>query len=121
MGVADPLRTRGPYLIENIFCPSSRWGVGGTVEILNWGSQPTGCYGSVEVPWYGAIPACPVYLPCSPENARPTARCVQDDLLLDHRLARVQSLLDSRNILRDQLVNQTVCAWDDLWDEPVVE
>ena len=41
-GAADPLRTRGTYSIENILCPSPPWGVGGTVEKLNWGIQPGG-------------------------------------------------------------------------------
>ena len=113
--------TRGPYWIENILCPSPRWGVGGTVENLNGGSQPSGRYGGVDVPWRGAAPARPAYLLWSPENAGATACHVRDDLLREHRLARVQSLSDYWNILHENLVNRTDCAWDDLWDEPVVE
>ena len=86
---------------------------------FNWGSKPGGRYDGVSVLWRGAVPACPDYLPRSPKNMRATARCVCDDLLRENRLARVQSLSDSRQILCDCLVDQTYCAWDDLWDEPV--
>ena len=78
--VADSLRTRGPYCIENILCPSPRWGVGGTDEILNWGSQPCSRYVSVDVPWRGAIPARPDYLPRSLENARANGHRIRDNL-----------------------------------------
>ena len=50
---------------------------------------------------------------------RATARRARDDLLRENRLARVQSLSDSRHILCDRLVNGTDCAWDGIWDEPV--
>ena len=36
-------------------------------------------------------------------------------------LVRAQSLSDSRHIIRDQLVNPTDCALDDLWDELVLQ
>ena len=39
LGVSEPLRTNGPYWIDNIFIPILDWGVGGTVKNLNWGSQ----------------------------------------------------------------------------------
>ena len=66
LGVAAPLGTKGPYWIENLLCPSLSWVVGGTVEILNWGSQPGSRYGGVDVPWHGAVSALPAYLPRSP-------------------------------------------------------
>ena len=47
-----------------------------------------------------------------------TARPVCDNLLRDHRLERIQSLSDSRHILRDKLVNRTDFALDDIWDKP---
>ena len=118
MGVADPLRTHGPYWIENILCPSPRWGVGGTVENLNWGSQPGGRYGGVDVPWRGAAPARPAYLLWSPENAGATARRVRVNLLREHCMAHAQSISDYRNILCEKLVNHTDCVLDYLWDEP---
>ena len=90
-------------------------------ENLNWGSQLGGRNGGVDVPYRGAIPDRPTYLPQSPDNARATARPVCDNILQEHRLARAQSLSDSRHILRDQLFNWTGCTWDDLWDEPFVE
>ena len=121
LGVSDSLMTKGTYWIENLLCPNSRWGVGDTVEILNWGSQPGGCYGIVDIPWYGAVPACLPYLPRSLENLCATARSVRDDLLHDHLLVHVQILSNSRYILCDILVNKTDCAWYDLWDDPVDE
>ena len=117
LGLADPLRTRGPYWIDNLLCPSPRWEVGGTVENLNWGSQPGGRYGGVDVPWCGAVPACPAYIPRSPENVCATARGVCDNLLREHRLERAQILSNSCDINRDHLFDRTDCAWDNLWDE----
>ena len=81
LGVSDPLRTRRPYWIKNILCHSPCWGVRGTVENLNWGSQTDGCYGSVGVPWHGAVPARLAYLPRSPENVSSTLCHIRDDLL----------------------------------------
>ena len=80
-GIADPLRTRGPYWIGNILCPSPRWGFRGTVENFNWGIQPGDRYGGVDIPWRGAVPARPAYLPQSPENSFNTAHRVRDDHL----------------------------------------
>ena len=120
MGVPDFLRADGPPWNDNILCPSMCWGVGGTAENVFWGGQHGGHYGGFDVPWRGAVPARLAYLPQSLENARATARRVRDDLLLEHHLARAQILSDSWHILRDQLVNLTDCAWDDLWDEPVL-
>ena len=48
-----------------------------------------------------------------------TARRIPDNLLREYRLARIQSLSYSCHILRDCMVTQTDCAWDDLWNEPV--
>ena len=118
LGVTDPLRTNGNYWIDNILVPIPAWGVGGTVKNLNWGSGPISRYDGVSVLCHGDVPACPVYLPRSPENTRTTACHVRDYLLRDNRMALVQSLSDSRHILRDHLVNRTDCAWGDLWDEP---
>ena len=56
----------GPPWTDNILVPILCWGVGGTVETCNWGSQPGNCYGGVDVPWHGAVPARPDYLPRSP-------------------------------------------------------
>ena len=69
IGVPDFLREYGPPWTENILCPSPRWGVGGTVENLAWDSQPVGRYGGLDIPWRGAVPACPAYLPRSLEKA----------------------------------------------------
>ena len=35
--VPDPLKTNGPYLIDNILVTILAWGFGGTVTNLNWG------------------------------------------------------------------------------------
>ena len=70
-GVADPLRTRSPYWIENILCPSPRWGVVGNVKILNWGSQTVSRYGGVDFLWHGTVPACPAYLSWTPKMRAP--------------------------------------------------
>ena len=113
------MRTNGPYQIDNLLVPIPDWGVGGTVAYLDWGGQPGGRYGSFSVPWCGAIPTRPAYLPRSPENTRATARRVCDGLLRENCLERVQSISDSCHLFCDRLVNQTNCAWDDLWDEPV--
>ena len=121
LSVPNLLRSRGSYWIDNVLVPIPSWGVGVTVKKLNWGSQPGGRYAGVSVPWRAAVPVCPAYLSRIPENTRATACCVRDNLLRDHRLARIQSLSDSRNILCDRLVNRKDCAWDDLWDEPVDE
>ena len=91
------------------------------MESLNWGSQLGGRYGSFDVLWRRAVPACPAYISRSPENARATARRVHDYLLREHRLAHSQSISTSCDILRDHLVNQMDCVWDDLWDELVDE
>ena len=107
----------GPPWTDNILVLIPHWRVGGTFEPWAWGDQPGGRYGGVEVPWHEAVPARPAYLPRSPENVRTTSRRVRDDLLREHRLARAQSLSDSWHILRDELVNRTDCALDDLWDE----
>ena len=53
--------------------------------------------------------------------ARATVRRIRDNLLREHRLARTQSILDSRNILCDEMVNQTGFALDDLWDKLVLQ
>ena len=102
----------------NILVPIPRWGVGGTFENLAWGSQPSGRYSGVDVPWRGAAPARPAYLPWSLENACSTVRRVRDNLLREHCLARAQSLSNSRHILRDELFNRMDCALDDIWDKP---
>ena len=47
------------------------------------------------------------------------ARCFRDSLLQENLLSCIQSLSDSCHILLDRLVNQTYCAWGDLWDKPV--
>ena len=114
-GSADPLRTRGPYLIHNILCPSPHLVVVGSFENWAWGIQPGGGYGIVEFPWSGAIPNRPDYLLHSREDARTTVCRVRDDLLWESRLACAQSLSDSWDILRDHLVNRTDRAWDYLW------
>ena len=108
----------GPPWTGNISVPIPHCRVGGTVEPWAWGDQPGGRYGGVDVSWHGAVPDCPSYLPRSPDNLCTTSRRVRDDLLWELRLARAQSLSDSRKILRDKLVNWTDCALDDLWDEP---
>ena len=89
LGIAGPFRIRRPYCIGNILCPSTPWGVGGTVENFNWGSQSGGCYGGVDVPWHGDVPPCPDYLPWSPENACATVRSIRDNILREHRLKYV--------------------------------
>ena len=88
---------------------------------MNRGSQPGSHYGGVDVPWRGAIPARPAYLPRSPKNARTTVRRFRDNIIQEHCMERVQSLSESWHILRYKMGNQTDCAWDDVWDEPVVE
>ena len=55
----------------NILVPIPRWGVEGTVETWSWVIQPSGRYGGVNVPWHGAVPARPDYLPRSPEMRAP--------------------------------------------------
>ena len=97
LGVPSFLRNDGPPWADNILCLSLRWGVRGTFEIWYLESKPGGHYGSVDVPWRGAVPARLAYLPWSPENARATTRRF-------HHLACAQSLLYSWNILRDELV-----------------
>ena len=121
LGVPTFLRNDGTPWADNVLCTSLCWGVGGTYEIWDLESQPGGRYSNVDVPWRGAVPARPTYLPRSPENARATVRRVCDDLLREHRMARAQSISDSRHILRDELVNCTDCTLDDLWDEPVLQ
>ena len=121
MDFADPLRTRRPFWVENILCPSLDWGVGGTFENLDWWIQPDGRYGGVDVPWSGSVPTRLAYLPRSPENAHATVHRVRDDLLWEHCLLRDLSLSDYQHILCDHLVNRMDCALDDIWDKPVVE
>ena len=81
LGVPDPLRTNGPYWIDNILVPIKSWGVGGTLKNLNWGSRPGVRCDSVSVPWRGAVPSHPAYLPRIPENMCTTARRVRDNIL----------------------------------------
>ena len=121
LDVPSFLLNYGPSWADNILCPSPRWGVGITYDIWDLESQPGGYYGGVEDSWHGAVPACPDYLPRSPENARVTVRRVCDDLLQEHCLACAQSLSYFWNVLREHLVNRTDCALDDLWDEPVLQ
>ena len=85
MGIAYPLRTQLPDYIENIMYPSPCWGGGGVVEILNWGSQPGGCYGVVDILWRGAVRIFPAFSR-SQKNVRSTVRHVHDNLLQKHRL-----------------------------------
>ena len=71
-----------------------------------------------DVPWSSVVPAHLTYLPIiPPENARTTARCVRDDLFLDHCLARAQNVLYAHSIGGDGQVNRYDDDWDDLWDE----
>ena len=81
LSVADSLRNRRPYWIENLLCPSPCWGVGVTVEILIWRIQPGGHYGCVDVLWHGAVPDRLAYLPWGLENVRATVHRVHDNLL----------------------------------------
>ena len=66
LGVPSFLQNDGPPWADNILCPSPRWVFGGTVE--NWAleSQPGSRYGGVDIPWRGAVSACPDYFPQSP-------------------------------------------------------
>ena len=91
LDLADSLSTCGIYWIKNIVCPSPSWVVRDTLEHFNWGGQPGGCYGGVDVLWRESAPVCLAYLPRRPENVRVTARRVRDDLIREHRLERPKS------------------------------
>ena len=119
LSVPDALRTKGPYWIYILLVPIPVWGVSGTMTNSNWVSLPGGLYDVVSVPWHAAVPACPAYLPRSPENILATSHRNCDNLLWENRLARVQSLSNFCHIFRDRLIDQTDFAWDDLWDDPV--
>ena len=119
LGVPDPLRTDGPSWINNILAPICDSGTGGTATNPNWRSQPGVPHVSVSVPWIGPFHAISAYIRRSPENMRSAARCVCDNILQENRMARMQSLSTSRSILRNRMVNQRDCDWDDLWDELV--
>ena len=81
LGVPTFLRNdRSPW-DDNILCPSPRWGVRGTCVIWSLYSQHVGHYGSLDVPWRGALPSCVAYLTHSPENLCTTARRVSESTL----------------------------------------
>ena len=118
LGVPSFVCDDGTSWTENILAPIPCWGVGGTFENWDLGIQPGSRYGSVDVPWRGAIPARLSYLPQSQENTRANARRVRDNILWEHYLACTQSLSYSYHIPHEELVNRMDFALDDLWDKP---
>ena len=60
-----------PPWADNIVCPSTSWGVGGTYKIWDLEIQPGGRYRGVDFPCNGASPAHTDYLRQSLENFTP--------------------------------------------------
>ena len=76
LGIPDFQRTGGPMWVDNLLDTFYNRGYSG-IPNQNWPlSQPR----NVSVPWRGAVPAFPDYMPpWSPENVRSPARRVCDD------------------------------------------
>ena len=79
LGIPDFHSTGGLFWADNLLAPRYTWGEGGNTTNQNWGIQSGVTYGSVDVPWSRPIPACPGYVPRSPENARAAARHICDN------------------------------------------
>ena len=93
--------------INNILVPELRWVDGGNYE--NWALQTQ--YGvrsgGRSVPWRGAVPFYPSYLPRSLVNTRATACRVCDVHLQENRLVRSQPLLRNLHIGGDERGNMS--------------
>ena len=83
--------TRVPW-IDNILAPKLRWGDGGNYKTWALQTKSRVHFAGRSVPWRGAAPFRPAYLPRIPVNTRVTARRVCDVLLQENRLAQAQTL-----------------------------
>ena len=91
--------------------PSSRWGYGVISTNQNWRIVPGRPYGSVSIPWHGAVPACLDYAPMIPENALAAARRVCEYHIQSRHLGRMGSTYKIHNPIWNMRVN-----WqDDDW------
>ena len=84
--------TAGVPCIDNILVPELNWGDRGKYETWALQTQSGVHFGGRSVPWCGAVPFCPAYLPRIPINTRGTARGICDVRLRENRLAQDQTL-----------------------------
>ena len=80
---------------------------------LAWG----GLYINVSVPWVSNVPACPAYIPRSPENPRATARQVRDNFCCMRRC----ELMRRRSTSCKPVVNLRINSHGDNWEGPVTQ
>ena len=78
--------------IGNILVLELRWGEGGGYKTWALENQSRPRFGRRSVPWRGAVPFCPNYLPSSPVNAGTIAHRVCDVCLQENCLAQAQTL-----------------------------
>ena len=85
--ISDFHRTDGPMWVDNLLATRSSWGDGTPNQ--KWPlSQPR----NVSVPWNGAVPAPPGYMPAwSPDNMCAAAHRIHDEWLCGRRCARMRS------------------------------
>ena len=78
-GVPDFHSINGPAWTADILAPRPSWVDVGSTTNPNWGSKPSGPYGSVAVPWSGPVRVMPAYVRRSTENTRATARHIHEN------------------------------------------
>ena len=93
--------------IDNILVPELRWGDGDSYKLWDSETLSRPRFGGRNVPWRGAVPFYPDYLPSSPVNARARARRVYDVRLRENCLARAQTLLREIHIGSDKRANRS--------------
>ena len=93
LGVPAPFCDTGIAWTENILVPNLCWGDGRGYERWALVNCSIPRFGGRSIPWRGAVPFRPDYVPSSPENARARGCCVRDVRLRENCLARAQTLL----------------------------
>ena len=102
---------------ENILVPNPRWGYRCGYERWALVTRSRPRFGGRSIPWCGAVPFHPDYVPISPENARARARRVRDVRLRERNLARAQNLLCDLHFGGDERGNGSDDSLDGWVDE----
>ena len=99
--------TVGVPWIDNILVPELRWGDGGNYETWDLETESRARLGGRNVPWRGAVPFRPNYLPSSPVNTRAIVRRVRGVCLQENRLAQAQTLSRVHHTSGDERGNRS--------------
>ena len=117
LSVPAPSCGTGVAWTENILVPNSCWGDGCGYKLWDLENRSRPHFGGRSIPWSGAVPFCPNYVPSSPENSRARACRVRDVRLRERRLAWAQNLLRDIHFDGDERGNGSDNSLDGWVDE----